>query len=80
MIANSTPAVLALKNATRTIPIVFVNVTDPVGMEMIDSRNQTTHTYNQEVVTKIVSAVRHTYFAEFAQLKSGMEVFKKEQE
>ena len=37
LVANSTPAVLALKNATRTIPIVFVNVTDPVGMGVIDS-------------------------------------------
>jgi len=31
ILANTTPVVLALKNATSTIPIVFVNVVDPVG-------------------------------------------------
>ena len=49
-------------------------------MEMIDSRNQTTHTYNSEVVAKIVSAVTHTYFAEFKALKARLEVFKKEEQ
>jgi nucleotidyltransferase substrate binding protein (TIGR01987 family) len=47
-------------------------------MAMIDSRNQTTHTYNQETVAKIVSAVIHVYFAEFEELKVRLENLKKE--
>src|SRR5262249_38298071 len=31
----TTPVVLALKNATSTIPIVFVNVVDPVGRRFV---------------------------------------------
>jgi nucleotidyltransferase substrate binding protein (TIGR01987 family) len=31
-----------------------------VWMDMITSRNETTHTYNQETITKIVSAVTHS--------------------
>ena len=31
ILANTTPVVVALKKATSTIPIVFVNVVDPVG-------------------------------------------------
>jgi len=37
LIGTSTPAVLALNNATRTIPIVFRDVSDPVGIGVIDS-------------------------------------------
>ena len=35
--ANSTPVVAALKQATRTIPIIFAVVNDPVGQGFIDS-------------------------------------------
>ena len=31
LIATSTPGALAAKNATKTIPIIFYNVVDPVG-------------------------------------------------
>ena len=37
LIGTSTPAVLALNNATKTIPIVFRDVSDPVGIGVIDS-------------------------------------------
>jgi putative ABC transport system substrate-binding protein len=37
LLASSTPAALAAQNATRTIPIVFVNVSDPVAVGLIDS-------------------------------------------
>ena len=47
-------------------------------MEMIDSRNQTTHTYNQETTAKIVSAVTHSYFAEFEEMQTRMKKLKEE--
>jgi putative tryptophan/tyrosine transport system substrate-binding protein len=35
--AQTTPAVTALRRATSTIPIVFANVTDPVGQGFVGS-------------------------------------------
>jgi len=37
IVANGTPAVAALRKATRTIPVVFALVMDPVGLGYIDS-------------------------------------------
>ena len=37
LLAATTPQVAALKQATRTVPIVFVNVVDPVGSGMVAS-------------------------------------------
>jgi putative ABC transport system substrate-binding protein len=50
IIANGTPAVAALGQATRTVPIVFAQVMDPIGLGYIDSfarpgRNMTGFTF-----------------------------------
>jgi len=37
ILASATPSVQALQQATRTVPIVFANVTDPVGAGYVDS-------------------------------------------
>ena len=37
MLAGNTPAVIALRQQTRTIPIVFVLVADPVGLGFVQS-------------------------------------------
>ena len=37
IIAPNTPAALAAKNATKTIPIVFIDVTDPIATGLVDS-------------------------------------------
>src|SRR4029450_8537401 len=37
LIASSTPAALAAKNAAKTIPIIFLGVSDPVAAGLVDS-------------------------------------------
>ena len=37
LVANATPSVAALLQATRSVPIVFVNVADPVGAGFVES-------------------------------------------
>ena len=40
VLANGTSAVVALQQATRTVPVVFVQVTDPVGAGIVESLAQ----------------------------------------
>ena len=47
-------------------------------MKMIESRNLTSHTYNEEIAAKIVSAVIHSYFTEFKGFRDRMDELKKE--
>lgn len=44
-----------------------------VWMEMIKSRNLTTHTYDEAVVTKIVQAILKDYFPEFLKLQEKLQ-------
>ena len=44
-----------------------------VWMEMIQSRNLTSHTHNEETAAIIFSAIVDTYFAEFAAFRERMQ-------
>jgi ABC transporter substrate binding protein len=48
LVGNSTPASVALLRETRTIPIVFVGVSDPVGGGLVASSGNTTGFTNFE--------------------------------
>ena len=48
-------------------------------MEMITSRNLTSHTYNEGTAAQIASAILETYFSEFAVLQDKMESLKREE-
>src|SRR5262245_47637904 len=48
LVGNSTPASVALSRETRTIPIVFVGVSDPVGGGLVASSGNTTGFTNFE--------------------------------
>jgi putative tryptophan/tyrosine transport system substrate-binding protein len=37
ILASSSPAVMSLQHLTRTVPIVFVNIVDPVGAGFVES-------------------------------------------
>jgi hypothetical protein len=47
-------------------------------MNMIQSRNLSSHPYDEGIAAEIVSAIRATYFAEFKALQVKLEVLKKE--
>ena len=42
-------------------------------MDMIKSRNQSSHTYNEETAHDIVSAIINTYFPLFLELQTVMQ-------
>jgi nucleotidyltransferase substrate binding protein (TIGR01987 family) len=42
-------------------------------MEMIKSRNQTSHTYNEDTAREIATLIRESYYPEFEQLKTRLE-------
>ena len=48
-------------------------------MQMIQSRNQTTHTYNEEIVEQIVAAVTGGYIKEFDSLQKKLEQLRAEE-
>jgi putative ABC transport system substrate-binding protein len=64
IIAHSTPVNVALKRATQTIPIVFVNVTDPIGSGLVESLAHPVgnitgfSNYNSEMATKWIETLK----------------------
>ncbi|OIP64381.1 MAG: nucleotidyltransferase [Nitrospirae bacterium CG_4_9_14_3_um_filter_53_35] len=49
-------------------------------MEMIKSRNLTSHTYDEATAAQIVTAIHSAYFAEFDALQIKLKALKKEEE
>ena len=47
-------------------------------MDMIQSRNLSSHTYEEATAAKIASAIRNAYYAEFEALRLKLEELKKE--
>ena len=47
-----------------------------VWMDMVDKRNLTSHTYDEETATQVVTAICRTYFAEFERLLVRLEQLK----
>jgi len=47
-------------------------------MDMVDKRNLTLHTYDEEVAAEVVRTIRNTYFAEFERLLARLQQLKAE--
>jgi nucleotidyltransferase substrate binding protein (TIGR01987 family) len=66
------------KDATREAFRTGLIENGEAWMDMINSRNLTSHTYNEATAAKIVSAIRHTYFSEFEAFRARLEKMKAE--
>jgi nucleotidyltransferase substrate binding protein (TIGR01987 family) len=66
------------KDATRAAFKAGLIENGEAWMDMIQSRNLTSHTYEEATATQIASAIRNTYFAEFDTLRLKLEELKKE--
>jgi nucleotidyltransferase substrate binding protein (TIGR01987 family) len=66
------------KDATREAFKAGLLENGETWMNMIKSRNQTTHTYDEAIVSEIVNAIMNAYFAEFNALQSRMSKLKEE--
>lgn len=66
------------RDATRAALTAGLIEHGETWMEMIQSRNQTTHTYDETTAAKIVSAVIHSYFTEFEELQTRLNQSKEE--
>ena len=51
-----------------------------IWMEMIISRNKTSHTYNEETVEEIITAIINEYIFAFVELKNKMQELKTREE
>jgi nucleotidyltransferase substrate binding protein (TIGR01987 family) len=67
------------KDATREAFKAGLIANGDVWMQMIASRNLTTHTYDEATVAKIVAAVIEAYYAEFRVFQIKMASLKKDQ-
>jgi len=66
------------KDVTReAFKLGLINEGD-IWMDMIKSRNQTTHTYNEETTEQIATAIYHKYYKEFVKLQEKLQAFEPE--
>jgi nucleotidyltransferase substrate binding protein, HI0074 family len=68
------------KDATREAFKTGLIENGEIWMNMIESRNLTLHTYNEETATEVISAILHSYFAEFLDFHARMQELKEERE
>jgi len=66
------------RDTTREAFKTGLVVNGEAWMNMIQSRNLTSHTYEEATAKKIVSDIRKTYYAEFETLQVKLEELKKE--
>lgn len=77
--ASGVKEIYGSKNATREAFKVDLINDGEVWMKMIEDRNQTSHTYNQDVSEKIFIAITQQYFPEFRLFKKTFEKLKEEE-
>ncbi len=66
------------RDATRAAFAAGLIEDGEAWMDMINSRNLTSHTYNEATGTQVVTAILDTYFAKFQTLQSTLDRLKEE--
>jgi len=66
------------RDATRAAFAAGLISDGDVWMDMIRHRNQTTHTYNEETVREIVTAITSAYIGEFGKLRDRLQQLERE--
>ena len=77
--SRGTTGVLGSRDTTRAAFKLGLIEQGDTWMQMIESRNQTTHTYNEETVDRIATAITSTYWKEFARLETTLETLRAEE-
>jgi nucleotidyltransferase substrate binding protein (TIGR01987 family) len=70
--SRGTANIFGSRDATRAAFALGLIEQGDIWMQMIQSRNETTHTYNEETVRQIVAAITASYAAEFARLQEKL--------
>ncbi len=68
------------KDVTRTAFKTGLVENGEAWMDMIQSRNPTSHTYDEATAAQIVSAIRSTYFAQFEALRIKLDDLKQKEQ
>lgn len=71
---------LGSKDVTRAAFKLGLLEDGETWMDMIKSRNQTSHTYNEEVATEIVNSIINHYYKSFTLLHDKLKLIKAEEE
>lgn len=67
------------RDASREAFKAGLIINGEIWMDMIKSRNQTTHTYSESTVLEIVEAITNFYAAEFDTLRTRLSKLKQEE-
>ena len=68
------------RDATRSAFQVAIIEDGQAWMDMIESRNQTTHTYNEKTTNDIHDAIVTKYYDAFLQFQTEMQALKRKEE
>ena len=67
------------KDATRDAFKMGLIENGEIWMDMINSRNLTSHTYDENVASKIVAEIREIYFSEFEKFRIRFDELKRDE-
>ena len=77
---RGTSGIFGSRDATRAAFSLGLIKEGAIWMDMIQSRNKTSHTYDEETANEIASAIEENYFAEFIQLQATLNELKEEEQ
>lgn len=76
--AQGTVNLYGSRDTTRTAFRNGLIENGEIWMDMVDKRNLTSHTYDEETAAQVVTTVRNAYFAEFEKLLVRLQQLKVE--